>query len=150
MAVQQPPPLTVPSLPQPTVSYLDIAPRLKMPTINLPTFDGTGHVHDFLDKFRNFRVANGLTEQQIVRLLFNHLKGNAGEWYAAKVGASPSTNWKQVVKKFSSHYEGGPPNEGGCNSQHPQDGKRSEVTNYFMHVMWLCKDIDLNMPDDLQ
>lgn len=47
------------------------------------------------------------------------------EWYAAEVGATPPTSWEQVVEKFSSRFWGGPPNEGSCNPQYPQDGKGS-------------------------
>lgn len=56
-----------------------------MPTIKFTTFDGTGQVHNFLDKFDNFVIIHGLDEQQIISLLFMHLKGTAVEWYAAEV-----------------------------------------------------------------
>lgn len=40
-----------------------VTPKLRMLTINLPTYDGTGHVYDFLEKFHNFGITHGLAEQ---------------------------------------------------------------------------------------
>lgn len=81
VAVPQPLPPALPTLqPQPTVSFLDMAPRQKMPTINLPTLDRTDHVHEFLEWFQNFEVTNGLAGMQIIGLPFTHLKGSAAEW----------------------------------------------------------------------
>lgn len=36
-----------------------VTPKLKILTITLPTYDGTGHVYDFLEKFHNFGVTDG-------------------------------------------------------------------------------------------
>lgn len=60
-----------------------------MLTIILPTNYGTDHDYDFLDKFWNLSVANGLTEQQIIGLFLTYLKGTVADWYQTEVGASP-------------------------------------------------------------
>lgn len=78
-----------------------------MLTINFPTFDGMGHVHDLLEKFYNYGVTHGLDEQQTISLLFTHLKGTAVEWYAAEVGKTLPTECDQVFSQFGNHFGGG-------------------------------------------
>lgn len=88
-------------LPQvPSIIPTVMIPKLKMPTTSFPTFDGTGHVHEFLEKFYNYGNTHGLVEQQIILLLFTYLKGTAVEWYAAVVGKTPPTEWDQEVTSF--------------------------------------------------
>lgn len=70
VVVQRVPPPDNTSRPQYSMSGIDMALQVKMLTINLPMFDLTGHVYDFFDKFRNFSMANGFTEHQIIRLIF--------------------------------------------------------------------------------
>lgn len=63
-----------------------VTPKLKMPMINFPVFDGSGHVLHFLVKFYNFKVTYGLPEQQIILLVFAQSKCMAVDWYTFEVG----------------------------------------------------------------
>lgn len=66
LTLQEPPLVNIHLLSQPTVTSHDMTHHLKMPTMNLPMFHGTGHLYNFLEKFKNFVVANGLAEMQII------------------------------------------------------------------------------------
>lgn len=98
-------------------------------------FDGTGHVHDVLEKFYNFAITQGLVEQQIISLLFTHLKRTAVEWYAAEVGKVSPTKWDQVVASFGSHFGGTSSAVGSLNTI--KLGKGHRIAVYFTNIMRL-------------
>lgn len=77
-----------------------VTPKLKMPMINFLTFDLSGHAHDFMEKFYNFRVTHGLINQQIISLLLTHLIMTALGWYTADVGKAPLVEYNQLFVQF--------------------------------------------------
>lgn len=118
-----------------------MSPMLKLPPITFQMMDGTGHVDDFLENFNNYGITHGLVEQQIILLLFTHLKRAGVKWCAAEVGKVPPMMWDQVVASFRSCFKATLPQLwAGTLLSAIKLGKWLKITNYFTSIMRLCKD----------
>lgn len=75
-----------------------------MPTLCQLTYDGVAAGKKFLGHHHSFAAAQGLSETQVIGLLFTHLMEGAVEWYATEVGGNPPADWAEIIDNFTALF----------------------------------------------
>lgn len=119
-----------------------------MPTLTLPTFDGTGDVRKFLDKFYRFSKAQGINELQMLGLVFAHLSGSATDWFADDMVDAPLANWAEIQDIFPSRFGTGYiPIKAATVLSTLKIRKGQRISDHIHRVVKLCKDLDPRTSD---
>lgn len=119
----------------------------KLPRLNLSTFDGTGSVIKFLEKYDSYAEVQGLGEQKI-NLLFAQLEESVADWYATTVRPTRPQTWQEFAVQFLNRYGGVEQDVEAKDILRDLRLKSGElVTDYFHHVIRLCQKINPRMKD---
>lgn len=121
--------------------------KIKTPTANAPTFDGSGDVENFLANYNRAAKLNGWTDQLKVHYLPFYLVKEALQMFDNNLAHIGS--WQEVEDRFVAHYtpfigqEEVREQEMRVRVQDPTES----VENYFQEKLKLINKVDSNMAE---
>lgn len=66
------------------------------PCLQLPVFDGSGLVDQFLEHYEGYARVQQLSEQCKIDTLFDQLCGEVADWYTQATQQAPPQTWQEV------------------------------------------------------
>lgn len=154
--LQQPamPPTALQDAPQDSqtpTQPLDWHEQRRPPHLHLPTFDGSGSIDRFLERYEAYARVQRLQDQRKIDTLFAQLRGEAADWYAQATLTAPPQTWTEVSTLLIRQFRA--PDYAARNVaalHHRKKQPHETLRTYWRDLLYIGRCVDPAMPEAMQ